>query len=42
MGQDLKGVGVNEAPVGLQSHAPTKPAGESKSCFPIRLISNQK
>ena len=29
MEQDLKGVGVNEAPVGLQSHAPTKPQRES-------------
>ena len=29
MEQDLKGVVVNEAPVGLQSHAPTKPQRES-------------
>ena len=35
--KDLKGAGVNEAPVGLQSRAPTKPAGATKSRRPALI-----
>ena len=41
MEQHLKATVVNERPVDVQSRTPTKPAGENKSCFPIRLFSNQ-
>ena len=30
---------VNEAPVGLQSHAPTKPAGANQVLFPAHVCS---
>jgi len=39
MERDLKGVVVNEAPVGLQSHAPTKPLRELSPVSRLQPVS---